>query len=155
MGYCRFYPCREFRCFSLIHALIKSIKLTKSNIIGIYFILVYNWSRENSQVRQRVLSMTIHDDSNASENIIDDDIETAPTFDPQVQLELNDDPVEQVPTGNGGINSRTQSLRQRFMGRFRKLSEENDDDGKVLEQSSEPKLMSDAELLHKYWKLVV
>ena len=70
--------------------------------------------------------MTIHEDTNGgtSENNIIEEEDTSPTFDPQVQLELNDEHIEQVQTENGGQegNSRPKSLRKRFMGRFRKRS---------------------------------
>ena len=126
---------------------------------------MYNWNRENheDQARQRVLSMTIHDDSNADENaennIIDEDEDPTPTFDSQVQLELNDEHVQAVMPQQSEIqvensqNSTRPSLRKRFMGRFRKLSEDEDD--QEMPQKTEPKMMSEAELLHKYWKLVV
>ena len=60
--------------------------------------------------------------------------------------------VENSSTGN----SSRPSLRKRFMGRFRKLSEDQDDlEDSSQEATVEPKMMSEAELLHKYWKLVV
>ena len=120
---------------------------------------MYNWNGENHVARQRVLSMTIHDDSNADENaennIIDEEDPT-PTFDSQVQLELNDEHVQSVQSEiqvENSQNSSRPSLRKRFMGRFRKLSEDEDD--QETPEKTEPKMMSEAELLHKYWKLVV
>ena len=120
---------------------------------------MYNWNGENHVARQRVLSMTIHDDSNADENaennIIDEE-DSTPTFDSQVQLELNDEHVQSVQSEiqvENSQNSSRPSLRKRFMGRFRKLSEDEDD--QEIPEKTEPKMMSEAELLHKYWKLVV
>jgi hypothetical protein len=50
-------------------------------------------------------------------------------------------------------------LRKRFFGNFRRLSETeagDDDNSSINEENSiEPKILSDEELLHKYWKLVV
>jgi hypothetical protein len=50
--------------------------------------------------------------------------------------------------------------RRRIFGRFRRLSESGnqEDDAEIMvdnEDSIEPKILSDEELLHKYWKLVV
>ena len=129
---------------------------------------MYNWNREddNNQTRQRVLSMTIQDEGNGhDENVIEEDEEVIPTFNSQVHLELNADESHvqtvqqqseiQVENSSTGNSSRP-SLRKRFMGRFRKLSEDQDDlEDSSQEATVEPKMMSEAELLHKYWKLVV
>lgn len=78
------------------------------------------------------------------------------TFDSNVQLELNEE-ADQVQTvssieehsSNGGIKN---SLRKRFFGKFRRLSDEQNEE--LPQEEFEPKLLSDEELLHKYWKLV-
>ena len=51
-------------------------------------------------------------------------------------------------------------MRKRFFGNFQRLSETTeageDDNSSINEENSiEPKILSDEELLHKYWKLVV
>ena len=65
--------------------------------------------------------------------------------------------AQNVEDGNG---KRKSSLRKRFFGNFQRLSETTeggeDDNSSINEENSiEPKILSDEELLHKYWKLVV
>ena len=66
--------------------------------------------------------------------------------------------AQNVEDGNG---KRKSSLRKRFFGNFQRLSETQteageDDHSSINEENSiEPKILSDEELLHKYWKLVV
>ena len=64
--------------------------------------------------------------------------------------------AQNVEDGNG---KRKSSLRKRFFGNFQRLSETeagDDDNSSINEENSiEPKILSDEELLHKYWKLVV
>ena len=62
----------------------------------------------------------------------------------QIHLELNDENVEQTPPNNN-------DFRQSKLS-FRRLSENEDPNE---EYAVEPKILSEDELLHKYWKLVV
>ena len=91
----------------------------------------------------------------------DDDVNV--TFDNRVQLELNDDTFasagDHVQNVEDAQSTKKLSLRKRFFGNFRRLSENEvgeDDNSSINEENSfEPKLLSEEELLHKYWKLVV
>ena len=65
----------------------------------------------------------------------------------QIHLELNDENVEQTPPNNNDFRGHRQSKLS-----FRRLSENEDPNE---EYAVEPKILSEDELLHKYWKLVV
>ena len=67
----------------------------------------------------------------------------------QVHLELNDENVDQSPSHD--VRSRAQSRGSTF----RRLSEGENDDFDEDNSSIDPKIISDEELLHTYWKLVV
>ena len=69
----------------------------------------------------------------------------------QVHLELNDENVDQSPPSHD-VRSRAQS---RGSSTFRRLSEGENDDFDEDNSSIDPKIISDEELLHTYWKLVV
>ena len=84
-------------------------------------------------------------DSTSERNILEDDNNSDVVFNAgQIHLELNDENVD-PPHAN------EQQYQNR--GNFRRLSE-----GDELEDENdfiEPKIISEEELLHKYWKLVV
>ena len=78
----------------------------------------------------------------------------------QPQKELNDDAIEHIQnSGDRDSDKKKISLRKRFFSNFRRLSENElgeDDSSSINEENSiEPKILTDEELLHKYWKLVV
>jgi len=127
----------------------------------------YKWDEDkidttDDNSENKIVTMDIQDtpsaDRNGSVGIDTDDEVINSTFDSRVHLELNDETIENVED-NDGKNKRKSSLRKRFFGSFRRLSEENegaeDDNSSINEENSiEPKILSDEELLHKYWKLV-
>ena len=107
---------------------------------------------------------TTADRNSADVNILDDDsVDNAVSFDQAVQLELNDE--TSPPDGVANLDSekvvkqqKSSKSKRRLFSSFRQLSEEDepDDPGDVVEDDDYvPKLLSDDELLHKYWRHVV
>jgi len=128
----------------------------------------YSWENDAADLidqkdENKIVSMDIQDTPTAERNGSvpldneDDDVINS-TFDGRVQLELNDDTVENAQNVEDGNGKRKSSLRKRFFGNFQRLSETeagDDDNSSINEENSiEPKILSDEELLHKYWKLV-
>ena len=130
--------------------------------------LVYSWDGHGIQQQMKnetgrtVASMEIQESSeincNAVESNILEDSEDVATFDnTQVHLQLNDE------NGTAGIQNvpderaKKLDIRKRFFSRFRRLSEDTPDVDHFNEEETtiDPKMLSDEELLHKYWKLVV
>ena len=100
-------------------------------------------------MRQRITSMSIQE----SESHLEEQEEPETTFNTQVHLELNDDTVDTIqeaPESSATVSR----IKTSFLGRFRRLSED-ELQGNNEENSMEPKILSDEELLHKYWKHVV
>jgi len=129
----------------------------------------YTWENDTTDLmdqkdENKIVSMDIQDTPTAERNGSvpldnDDDDVINSTFDSRVQLELNDDTVENAQNVEDGNGKRKSSLRKRFFGNFQRLSETTeggeDDNSSINEENSiEPKILSDEELLHKYWKLV-
>jgi len=127
----------------------------------------YSWENDAADLidekdENKIVSMDIQDPPaegrNGSVPLENDDDVIDSTFDSRVHLELNDDTVENAQNVEDGNGKRKSSLRKRFFGNFQRLSETeagDDDNSSINEENSiEPKILSDEELLHKYWKLV-
>jgi len=130
----------------------------------------YTWENDAADladlgVKNEIVSMEIQENPSTERNIsatsldTDDDAINSTTFDSRVQLELNDDAIDHVQNSGDRNSDRKINLRKRFFGNFRRLSEneigEEDGSNSIDEENSiEPKILSDEELLHKYWKLV-
>lgn len=127
---------------------------------------VYSWDAAIPETSNKKMAPMEIQESDS--NILNDENVGDETFNSQVQLELSaDEHPDQIQNVDSSVQannqqsiengtSRKTSLRKRFLGRFRRLSDEHDDDSvHSSEDSLEPKTISDEELLHKYWKLVV
>jgi len=131
----------------------------------------YTWENNAADladmgVKNEIVSMGIQEtpstDRNISSSLDTDDDTINSTFDrldSRVQLELNDDAIEHIQnSGDRDSDKKKISLRKRFFSNFRRLSENElgeDDSSSINEENSiEPKILTDEELLHKYWKLV-
>jgi len=130
---------------------------------------MYSWdnslprSRRTSRMESMSIQETTADRNSADVNILDDDsVDNAVSFDQAVQLELNDE--TSPPDGVANLDSekvvkqqKSSKSKRRLFSSFRQLSEEDepDDPGDVVEDDDYvPKLLSDDELLHKYWRHV-
>ena len=109
---------------------------------------VYAW--KDGTYGKDEIKVNKNNDPTSERNILEDENIEAVFNAGQIHLELNDDNVEhQTPNNNdsGGLHNRHAGKLS-----FRRLSESEDPNE---EYAVEPKLLSEDELLHKYWKLVV
>lgn len=130
--------------------------------------MVHSWDNPGGRPK----TMDFQEPTAAADGILNDDIITD-TFNSQVHLELSADdignaghnhPEDQIQNVDSSVQQQTNgndgsiklNLRKRFLSRFRRLSDdENESVNDSSEDSLELKTITDDELLHKYWKLVV
>lgn len=108
---------------------------------------IYAW--KDGTYGKDEIKVNKNNDPTSERNILEDENIEAVFNAGQIHLELNDENVEhQTPNNNdsGGLHN-----RQAGKLSFRRLSESEDPNE---EYAVEPKLLSEDELLHKYWKLV-
>ena len=105
---------------------------------------VYAW--KDGTYGKDEIKVNKNNDPTSERNILEDENIEAVFNAGQIHLELNDDNVEHTPNNNDSGGQRQNKLS------FRRLSESEDPNE---EYAVEPKILSEDELLHKYWKLVV
>ena len=108
---------------------------------------MYSW--DNELPRPKMENKT--EVQEASDSVLDDENTDNVTFDQRVQLELTEDAPDTREVEDGGAHK---NIRRRFFTSFRRLSE-HDESSAAEENTFEPKVLNDEELLHKYWRHVV